>query len=345
MTNPGTLLPTTVIGSHALPSWLCHARDAMARGEFGPADIEETLRDATRIALDDQLSAGVDIVSDGEMRRVNFIIGFYGKLEGLETLPAPRQVGVPHWDTETPFLATHKLKAPEGLGIVEDFAAARTMTRHPMKATCPGPLTLSIPIRLGKAYKSQDTLVADLIRIVNAELKGLVAAGADFIQIDEPNYAMSASADPKYLVDVFNAAVQGVKAKVALHVCFGNLNGRAFAAPRSYERLFPHILKAKCSQLVFEYASREMSEIDLFARYGADKELGLGVIDVKAFRPESPADVAARIRKALQHLEPDKVYVNPDCGFWATPRWACRRKLQAMVDGTRLVREELAGAA
>jgi 5-methyltetrahydropteroyltriglutamate--homocysteine methyltransferase len=343
MKTSKTLLPTTVIGSHALPGWLNLARDAMARGEFGPADVEETLQDATRLALDDQLAAGVDIVSDGEMRRVNFIIGFYDKFEGLETLPAPRKLGVPHWDTETPFIARTKLKAPEGLGIVEDFAMAREMTQHPMKATCPGPLTLSIPIRRGGAYRSHDTLVADLIKVVNTELKGLVAAGADFIQIDEPNYTMHSSTDPKYMVEVFNAAVQGVKAKVALHVCFGNLNGRAFSAPRSYERLFPHILKAKCSQLVFEYASREMSEIDLFAKHDTDKELGLGVIDVKAFRTESPEDVAARIHKALHHVEPDKLYINPDCGFWATPRWACVRKLRAMVEGTRLVRRELEG--
>jgi 5-methyltetrahydropteroyltriglutamate--homocysteine methyltransferase len=344
MKSAKILLPTTVIGSHALPSWLWLARDAMARGDLGAVDVEETLQDATRIAIDDQVAAGIDIISDGEMRRVNFIIGFYGKLEGLETLPAPRRIGAPHWDTETPFLATSKLKAPAGLGIVQDFTMARQMTTHPMKATCPGPLTLSIPIRRGKAYKSQDSLVADLIRIVNTELKGLVAAGADFIQIDEPNYTMFASADPKYMVEVFNAAVQGVKAKVALHVCFGNLNGRAFSAPRSYERLFPHIFKARCSQLVFEYASREMSEIELFGKYETDKELGLGVIDVKAFRTESPDDVASRIHKALHYVEPDKLYVNPDCGFWATPRWACQRKLRAMVEGTRKVRAELEGA-
>lgn len=344
MQTPKPLLPTTVIGSHALPSWLWLARDAMADGRFGLTDTEEALQDATRIAIDDQLSAGVDIISDGEMRRVNFIIGFYGKLEGLETMPAPRRVGAPHWDTETPFLAAGKLKAPQGLGIVHDFKLAREMTRHPMKATCPGPLTLGIPIRLGKGYKSQDTLVADLIRIVNAELKALVAAGADFIQIDEPNFSMFGHSDPKHLVEVFNETVKGVKAKIALHVCFGNLNGRPFAAPRSYERLFPHILQARCSQLVFEYASREMSEIDLLSRHGTDKELGVGVIDVKAFRPETPEDVAARLRKALHHFEPDQLYVNPDCGFWATPRWACTRKLHAMVEGTRLVRKELTGA-
>ena len=343
MESPQKLLPTTVVGSHALPSWLWLARDALAAGKLGPTDIEETLRDATRIAIDDQLTAGVDIISDGEMRRVNFIIGFYARLEGLEPLPAPRRVGAPHWDTETPFAAHAKLKAPGGLGIVQDFRLAREMTKRPLKATCPGPLTLALPIRRGKAYRSEDTLLADLVRIVNAELKALVAAGADFIQIDEPHFAMHRSSDPKRLVEVFNAAVQGVKAKLALHVCFGNLNGRPFAAPRSYERLFPHILGAKCSQLVLEYASREMSEIDLFARHHTDKELGVGVIDVKAFRPEAPEDVAARLRKALHHVEPDKLYVNPDCGFWATPRWSCVRKLHAMAEGARIVRQELTG--
>jgi len=344
MAAPTPLLPTTVIGSHALPGWLWLARAAVARRELGETDVEETLQDATRIAIDDQLAAGVDIVSDGEMRRVNFIVGFYGRLEGLEALPAPRWLGPPHWDTETPYAAVAKLKAPRGLGIAQDFALARAMTRHPMKATCPGPLTLGIPIRRGTAYKSQDTLSADLIRIVNTELKALVEAGADFIQIDEPNFAMHGRADPALLVEAFNEAVRGVKAKLALHVCFGNLNGRPFAAPRSYERLFPHILKAKCSQLVFEFASREMSEIDLYSRFNTDKELGVGVIDVKAFRPESAEDVAARLRKALQYIEPDKLIVNPDCGFWATSRWACKRKLQAMVEGTRLVRAELSGA-
>jgi 5-methyltetrahydropteroyltriglutamate--homocysteine methyltransferase len=343
MPQPNTLLPTTVIGSHALPGWLCLARDAMADGRFGHTDTEEALHDATRIAIDDQVSAGVDIISDGEMRRVNFIVGFYGKLEGLETLPAPRRAGVPHWDTETPFAAAAKLKAPHGLGIVNDFKLAREMTRHPMKATCPGPLTLGIPIRLGKAYKSQDTLVGDLIKIVNAELKALAAAGADFIQIDEPNFTMYGRNEPKYLVEVFNEAVKGVKAKIALHVCFGNLNGRPFSAPRSYQRLFPQILHAKCSQLVFEYASREMSEIDLFSKHSSEMEAGVGVIDVKAFHRESADDVAARLRHALKHIQPDKLYVNPDCGFWATPRAVCIRKLHAMVEGTRRVRKELSG--
>ncbi len=312
---------------------------------MGEADIEETLEDATRLAIADQIEAGVDLISDGEMRRVNFIVGFYGRLTGLEFGPPSRRIGPPHWDTEQRMTAQEKLKAPEGLGIVKDFTLARKLTTHPLKATCPGPVTLSVPIRLGAAYRTQDTLIADLVTIVNQELKGLVAAGAEVIQIDEPNYNMLGRGDPRQWIEAFNAAVAGVKADIHLHICFGNLNSKPFAAPRQYERLFPHVLEARTSRLVLEFASREMSEVDLMKKYGSDKELGLGVIDVKAYRAESPEEVAGRIRRALAVMPAVKLAINPDCGFWDTPRWIARRKLSAMVAGTRIVRQELAGRA
>jgi 5-methyltetrahydropteroyltriglutamate--homocysteine methyltransferase len=335
-----TVLPTTVIGSHALPSWLWLAREAMAAGRYGPTDIAETLEDATRIALQDQIEAGVDIVSDGEMRRVNFIVGFYQHLEGLETVPAARNMGPPHWDTEVAYRAVERLAAPRGLGTIDDFRLARQMTEKPLKATCPGPLTLSLPIRRGAVYATREALIEDLIPIVNAELKGLVEVGADFIQIDEPYHGMRAD-DSRSWLEVFNAVVEGVRAKIALHVCFGNLNSKPFATPRSYAHLFPHVLEAQCDQLVLEFANREMADLDLWQRYPNDKELGVGVIDVKAFRAESASVVAARIRRALDVAGPEKLVINPDCGFWETPRWIARQKLQAMVEGTRLVRREL----
>ncbi|HEX7929006.1 MAG TPA: methionine synthase, partial [bacterium] len=156
------LLPTTVIGSHALPSWLWHARAAMAEGKFGSTDIDETLEDATRIAIADQIEAGVDLISDGEMGRVNFIVGFYSHLSGIETSAASRRMGPPHWDSEQRMLAREKLQAPNGLGIVQDFRLAQGLTSHPLKMAVPGPVTLATPIRMGGAYKSQDTLIADL---------------------------------------------------------------------------------------------------------------------------------------------------------------------------------------
>ncbi|HKI97723.1 MAG TPA: cobalamin-independent methionine synthase II family protein [bacterium] len=338
------LLPTTVIGSHALPAWVWLAREALAAGRMGQIDVEETLEDATRIAIQDQLEAGVDIISDGEMRRVNFIIGFYNRLKGIEAMEAPRRLGAPHWDTEQPFLVREPLTCPEGLGVVQDFKLARQLTRVPMKATCPGPITLSTPLRRGDVYPSQEAMVEALVPIVNHELKALEEAGADFIQIDEPNFAMRRG-DAKPWIAVFNEAVKGIKAKIALHICFGNLNNKPFAAPRTYRHLFPHILEANAQQIVLEFANREMGEAELCADLAQIKEVGFGVVDVKAFRIESPDDVAGRIRQALQYVPAEKLVINPDCGFWDTPRWVCRGKLKAMVEGTRIVRHELADSA
>ncbi len=345
MSATDPLLPTTVIGSHALPSWLWLARPAIADGRFGPTDIEETLEDATRIAIADQIEAGVDVISDGEMRRVNFIVGFYSHLTGIDFSAPSRRMGPPHWDSEQRMVAREKIQAPHGLGIVQDFKLARGITQHPLKVACPGPVTLATPLRLGDAYRTQEALIADLVPIVNRELKSLVDAGATVIQIDEPNYNMLGQGDPQPWIESFNAAVAGVKATIHLHICFGNLNSKPFAAPRLYERLFPHVLAAKASRLVLEFASREMAEIDLMQRYPSDKELGLGVIDVKAYRAETADEVAMRIRKALKVIPADKLAINPDCGFWDTPRWIARRKLKAMVEGAKRVRQELTGKA
>lgn len=345
MTATRPLLPTTVIGSHALPSWLLVARTAIADGRFGATDVEETLEDATRIAIADQIDAGVDLISDGEMRRVNFIVGFYSHLAGIEFSAPSRRMGPPHWDTEQRMVARERVRAPHGLGIVQDFKLARALTRHPLKVACPGPVTLATPLRLGEAYRTQEALIADLVPVVNRELKLLVEAGATVIQIDEPNYNMLGQGDPRPWIDSFNAAVAGVSAEIHLHICFGNLNSKPFAAPRLYERLFPQVLQAQASRLVLEFASREMAEVDLMGRFPSDKELGLGVIDVKAYRAETAEEVAARIRAALKVLPAEKLAINPDCGFWDTPRWITRRKLKAMVEGAKIVRRELTGQA
>lgn len=337
------LLPTTVIGSHALPGWLWLVRQALSEGRLGSTDLDEALQDATRLAIADQVEAGVDLISDGELRRVNFIVGFYGHLTGIEYGAPARQLGPPHWDTERRMTAVERIQAPEGLGIVADFKAAAALTDRPMKIACPGPVTLATPLRPGAAYKSQAALIADLVPIVNRELKALVAAGAKVIQIDEPNYHMVSQGDPAPWIESFNAAVAGVEAELHLHICFGNLNTKPFAAPRRYERLFPHVLAARTTRLVLEFASREMAEIERMPEFLGDKELGLGVIDVKAYRAETPQEVAGRIRTALQHVPAEKLAINPDCGFWDTPRWIARRKLAAMVEGAAIVRRELTG--
>jgi 5-methyltetrahydropteroyltriglutamate--homocysteine methyltransferase len=336
------LLPTSVVGSHGLPGWVWLAREAMEAGRLGALDVRELMEDATQAALLDQERAGVDVLTTGEMMRVRFIIGFYDRITGIRTLPAARKLGQPLWDTNTPFEVTESISAPAGLGIVEEFKLARSLTTKRLKATVPGPYTLLVPLKLGGGYKDKETLLADLVGIVNAECRALVEAGADFIQIDEPHIGMYAGLDPRFEQGV-NQAVEGVEAKIAVHVCFGNLYGRPFSAVRDFRNLYPALRDLRASQIVLEYANRGMDDLKLWREFSSDKELGAGVIDVKAFKAESAADVAKRIRAVLEHVPAEKLWLNPDCGFWETPRWVAKQKLAALVEGARIVRKELGG--
>jgi 5-methyltetrahydropteroyltriglutamate--homocysteine methyltransferase len=343
------LVPTTVCGSHALPSWLFLVREAQTAERLGPTDLQEAYDDAVRLAIRDQVEAGIDVVSDGEMRRVTFIRGFYDRLTGLRPLPIPRRLGPPNYDAFCPYEVVDRIEAPNGLGIVDDFRFARAHTDRLLRVAVPGPMTLLMPLRRGGPYATEETLVADLAEVVHREVKGLAAAGCELIQIDEPNYVMTAGkhrilhAGAGPLVDSLRAATRGVGAKLALHVCFGNAHNKAFGAPRRYGPLFPGLLEAPVHQFVFEYASREMAEIELWSAFPTDKEIAVGVVDVKAFRVEQPEDLAGRARLALKHVPADRLWLVPDCGLWETPRWVAVSKLRSLVQAARLLRRELSG--
>ena len=341
LTLPMTL-PTSVVGSHGLPGWVWLAREALAAGRLGALDVHELMEDATQVALLDQERAGVDVVTTGEMMRVRFIIGFYDHIRGIRALPAPRQLGQPLWDTNTPFEVVEKISAPGGLGIVQEFQLARALTAKPIKATVPGPYTLMVPLKLGSAYTDRDTLLADLVGIVNAECRALVAAGAQFIQIDEPHHGMYSGSVHQVAKGV-NRAVEGVEAKIAVHICFGNLYGRPFSAVRDYRNVFPTLGELTASQVVLEFANRGMEDAGRWSDFPADKELAAGVIDVKAFKAETAEDVAERIRALLRHVPAERLWLNPDCGFWETPRWVVKQKLAALCTGAQIVRQELGG--
>ncbi len=343
MTQSGPqLLPTSVVGSHGLPGWVWLAREALEAGRLGTLDVRELTEDATQIALIDQERAGVDVLTTGEMGRIRFIIGFYDRIAGIRTLEAPRRLGQPLWDTNTPFEVTEKITAPQGLGIVEEFRVARALTDRPLKATVPGPYTLLVPLKLGGVYRDKDTLLADLVAIVNAECRALVAAGASFIQIDEPHHGMYAGSVHDVTRGI-NRAVAGVEAKIAVHVCFGNLYGRPFSAVRDYRNLFPVLGDLAASQVVLEFANRGLDEPERWRDWPAHLELGAGVVDVKAFKSETAEEVAERIRALLRCIPAERLWLNPDCGFWETPRWVVKHKLGALVQGARIVRRELAG--
>lgn len=336
------LLPTSVIGSYAWPSWLHVGLAAAERGELGPADIKEMEDDAVDLALRDQEDAGVDIVSDGEMRRVGFFTAaFYGHLTGLRELPASRKAGIAGHDQRESFEAIEPIGAADGLGLLAEYTYVRGRTSRPLKMPCAGPYTLAGRIKPGTTYGSRMEVAHVLAAIINQELKALVAAGVDFIQLDEPSYAVHPDA-PREFVDLFNATVAGVDAKIGLHLCFGNFVGRP-VAKRSYRPLFPHILDAHADQFALEFANRELAELELWKEFPSDKELAAGLVDVKNYYVETPEDVAQNIRTALRFVAPDKLSIVPDCGFSQTARWASRAKLKAMVEGARIVRRELAG--
>jgi 5-methyltetrahydropteroyltriglutamate--homocysteine methyltransferase len=335
------LLPTSVIGSYAWPSWFFTAVESIRQGAYGPADIRETLDDAVDIALRDQEDAGIDVVSDGEMRRPGFFTAdFYNRLTGLRTLPPERRLGPAGHDQREHYEAIEALRAPTGLGLVAEFEYIRQRTKHPIKVPCPGPFTLAGRIAPGSIYPDRMAIAQALADIVNAELLALEKAGASFVQLDEPSYAVHPD-KPSAFVELFNHTVRGVSARIGLHLCFGNFVGRPVAR-RTYKPLFPHILETRADELALEFANRELAELDFGTQVAeAGKTLAAGLIDVKNYYVETPEDVAERIRAALKYVPPEKLTIVPDCGFSQTARWAARAKLCSMVAGTKLVRSSL----
>jgi 5-methyltetrahydropteroyltriglutamate--homocysteine methyltransferase len=337
------LIPATVIGSWAFPGWYAKfCEDAGRQPDlFGPADCEEALRDAVRLAVDDQLRAGADIVTDGEMQRVDFNLGFYDRLTGLQALPQARRWGPPAHDQRSRYLCAAPLEAPHGLGIVEEYKRLRALTDAAVKVPVPGPFTLAGCLEGGQVYRDREEITAALLPLVNREMKELVAQGAAFLQLDEPSFACHPD-DPERFLDLIARTTDGVQAKISLHMCFGNYRGRAVGW-RSYRPLFPHLAQARVQQLALEFASREMAEIEMVRAIAPPLELAVGLVDVKNTWIEPPELVAERLRLTLHYIDPERVHVTPDCGFSQTARAIACRKLASMVQGVHLVRRELKG--
>ncbi len=335
------LLPATVIGSWAFPGWYAKFCDDVARQPelFGADDRDEAVNDAVRLAVDDQLRAGADLITDGEMQRVDFNLGFYDRLTGIKPLPPARRWGPPAHDQRSRYLCVAPLDAPQGLGAVPEYRRLRTITQAPVKVPVPGPFTLAGCLDGGDVYRDRRAITEALLPVVNREMKALVAEGVEFLQLDEPSFACRPDA-PEEFLDLIARTVEGVKATVSLHMCFGNYRGRAVGR-RSYRPLFPHLARAKVQQLALEFASREMAEVELARELKPPLGLAVGLVDVKNTWVEPAELVAERLRLVLRHVEPERVHVTPDCGFSQTARYVATRKLASMVQGTRLVRQEL----
>jgi 5-methyltetrahydropteroyltriglutamate--homocysteine methyltransferase len=335
-------LLTSVVGSHAHPGWFAAGIAAAQRGEYGPADLAELLDDGVELAIRDQEHAGIDVVSDGEMRRAGFFTAeFYRHLTGVRALSPERRLGVGAHDGLHRFVVDERIAAPAGLGVVGEFNAARRRTGRALKVTIPGPYTLSgrLVTGPGEIYETRVAAAEAFVPIVQAEISALVAAGATIIQIDEPSPAIHPNVGADF-VGLFNAAVEPAvgRARLGAHLCFGNFLGRPLA-PRSYRPILEPMLAFSVDELVLEFANREMSEVGILREIvEAGRDVAAGVIDVKSSYVEAADDVARRIEQVLDAGVPaEKLTLVPDCGFSQTARHLAVDKLAALVAGRDLV--------
>jgi 5-methyltetrahydropteroyltriglutamate--homocysteine methyltransferase len=335
--NALPILPTMGVGSYASPGWFISGQRRARDGDFGPADLDELYEDATRIAIADQIEAGLDIISDGELRRQRFVFEVFGKLRGLKRVPPLRKLGVPGYDMAPHFAPDGVVSAPDGLGVIDDFKALKRLAPdRRLKVALPGPLTFAGFMDAGG--RDTGAIIDELVGIVRGELAGLIAAGADYIQLDEPGlperpFGLSLEDS----VAVINRATAGFSVRRAVHVCFGNNAGRPMA-DRDIARLVPALMTLDAEEISLEYANREMAQLETLGALAKRFDVGVGVLDVKNFHIETPQKIAERIALCLKHAPAERLRVTADCGFSALPRGLARRKMMAMVEGARLAR-------
>lgn len=337
-------LRTTVIGSYPFPGWLEFASAHLEA--FGKDDLAELQDDATLVAIADQMFAGLDVITDGEQSRLDFNLSFYGHLEGVDREPAPpRRFGPPAHDQRGKHQIVGELAAPRGLGVVEEYERlCRLAPAGPvLKASIPGPYTLSGRLLPSSRYPDRWAIAEGLLPLVRTEISRLIHAGCQEITVDEPSMSCYAhKEDTTRFVDLFNRTVEPAwrHCRLATHLCFGNYKARA-VGPRQYAPLFPDFLRFNVDELHLEMASREFAELELIGTIARTHDVSVGIIDVKSYYIESPADVAARVRRCLAYAPAERLSFAPDCGLSQTARWAAKRKLANMVEGVHLVRKEL----
>jgi 5-methyltetrahydropteroyltriglutamate--homocysteine methyltransferase len=335
------LLPTTVVGSYPVPEWMERLKTEYFRGKMSHAQLQDVHDMAIKAALRDQELAGIDIVSDGELRRDNDLDYFVARMPGVEIAHTAKDFYFDYYDTRV----SAPLPAPDGrvpLGLADDFAFTASQTEQPIKFSFTGPFSLSRRLS-NEAYPDRRDLVLAIAEFLNAEAHALAARGARLLQIDEP-FLAGHPHEVATAVEAINVVTAGVDVTWGLHVCYGNRYARP-SWEGHYDFLFPAVLDAAVDQLVLEFARKGYDDLTVVAKHGWDRALGVGVVDVKSGQVESPDLIASRIRGALELVPADRLVINPDCGLRNLSGPVARAKLAAMVAGTEQVRRSLAGAA
>ena len=348
---PQKLLPTTVVGSYTQPEWLIDRENLTTRlpprvrvqeiWRIPPEHLEAAQDDATLLAIRDMERAGIDIISDGEVRRESYSNRVATALGGIDTEnhgyakdrsgrdnPVPRVMG--------------KIHRPRPIEV-SDVEFLRANTDREIKITLPGPFTMTQQAQDDYYGGDQRAMALDYARAVNEEVKDMFAAGADVVQIDEPYMQARAEIAKEFAVEVIAEALKGVEGTTALHMCFGYAAIHAWQGlekPDAYSFL-PELNESDIDQISIEAAQPRL-DLAVLEKL-PDKTIILGVIDNDDPEIESPETVAARIRAALNHITPDRLIIAPDCGMKYMHRDTAFGKLKSMAEGAAIVRQEIGG--
>tara|TARA_R100000306_G_scaffold62536_1_gene72632 strand:- start:26066 stop:27202 length:1137 start_codon:yes stop_codon:yes gene_type:complete len=344
-TGDRMLFPTTIVGSYPQPDWLID-REKLA-GRFPPrvrakelwripeAYLHEAMEDATIVAIRAQERAGLDIITDGEIRRESYSNRIATALDGIDIdnpgtaldrsghpNPVPRIVG-----------KIRRIKPIE----VEDLLFLKKNTDRKVKITVPGPFTM-LQQAQNDFYASEKEAAMDYAAALNEEIKDLFANGADIVQVDEPYMQARPEKAREYGVDALNRALEGIQGQTAVHICFGYA-AVIHARPSGYDFL-PELNQCSCNQVSVETAQSNL-DCTVLETLG-NKQIMVGCLDLSDMTVETPEVVAERVRKALKHIKPEQVILAPDCGMKYLPREVADGKLQAMVKAAEILRKEYA---
>ncbi|MBH67268.1 MAG: 5-methyltetrahydropteroyltriglutamate--homocysteine methyltransferase [Rhodospirillaceae bacterium] len=341
---PTKLLPTTVVGSYVQPEWLIDREGLKSRlpprvralelWRVDPKQLEIAKNDATLLAIRDMERAGIDIISDGEIRRESYSNHMATALDGIDIEnpgtaidrtghpnPVPRIVG--------PIRRKHPIE-------VKDVEFLRANTNRQIKITLPGPFTMTQQAQ-NDFYQTDEAAAMDYAAAVNDEIRELFAAGANVVQLDEPYMQARPAIAKQYAVKAINNALEGIEGETAVHICFG-YSHIVHDRPEGYSFL-PELNECSANQISIETGQ---SGLDLkILQHLPTKKIILGVLDLGSSEIETPEIIANRIRRSFEFVQPERIIVAPDCGMKYMQREIAFGKLKAMCDGAALVRNEL----
>ena len=344
MPMPTHLLPTTVVGSYPQPDWLIN-REMLSKmvprtrvtelWRIQPEFLEQAQDDATLLAIADMERAGIDIITDGEIRRESYSNRFATALEGMDNENPGVIVSKAGLETPVPRVVSRLRR----IGPVElrDMQFLRSNTRSAAKITLPGPFTMAQQAK-NEFYADDEEMAMDLAAAVNAEALELQAAGADVIQLDEPWLRNDPEAAKRYAVKAINRALEGITVTTVVHLCFGYAAVVPGQKPTGYSFL-PGLADSTATQISIEAAQPRL-DLGVLADLSG-KKIMLGVLDLGDPEIESAQTVAARIRAGLKYVSPENLIPAPDCGMKYMPRARAFGKLCALAQGARIVRAEL----